>query len=167
MNCDRAFELLTDPVEAGHPELARHLANCSRCRHMQETLSPALSWLTAEAESTPGWLHGSSSSSPLLTREAVQVAAELARTLPTVRRDHLGTLRKTLGIALVAAFGMLLGAVAVEQRRAQPGTGNTTLATLDPAAITVCLWTRPEASHGLPTASARSVVDSCMACHLP
>lgn len=167
MNCDRAFELLTDPLESGRPEMAQHLAVCPRCRQMQETLSPALSWLTSEAEREPGWLHGSGSSGPLLTREAVQVAAELARTLPAVRRDHLGSLRKTLGIALVAAAGMLLGAIAVEQRRAQPVASHTALASLDPAAITVCLWTRPDASQGLPTTSARSVVDSCMACHVP
>lgn len=167
MNCDRAFELLTDPLNAGGPDLARHLADCPRCRQMQETLSPALHWLHESALAPVPWLRDAGSSGPLLTREAVQVAAELARTLPAPRTDRWGTVRKTLGIALVAAFGMLLGALAVEQRRGPTHPADAALASFNPGTMTVCLWTSSDSTRGLPLTSARSVVDSCMACHIP
>src|SRR5688572_14840650 len=42
MNCDQAFDNLTDPARRSSPELSRHLASCARCRQMHETLAPAL-----------------------------------------------------------------------------------------------------------------------------
>ncbi|MEZ6047333.1 MAG: hypothetical protein R3C11_17475 [Planctomycetaceae bacterium] len=47
MNCDQAFELITDPrgrLQA-HPasdQLEQHLQFCNRCRQMQEVLAPVL-----------------------------------------------------------------------------------------------------------------------------
>lgn len=45
MTCDQAFESMTDPVGASHPDLRRHLAHCARCRQMVLTLAPVLAWL--------------------------------------------------------------------------------------------------------------------------
>lgn len=42
MNCDEAFEFLTDNHLRHHPALQRHLDRCPRCREMQLTLEPAL-----------------------------------------------------------------------------------------------------------------------------
>ncbi|MHC4876587.1 MAG: hypothetical protein ACYTGL_08815 [Planctomycetota bacterium] len=42
MNCDHAFECLTDPARRESQALAIHLESCPRCRDMADTLSPAL-----------------------------------------------------------------------------------------------------------------------------
>ena len=42
MNCDQAFDCLTDSRRRHSAELERHLANCPRCRQMHDTLEPAL-----------------------------------------------------------------------------------------------------------------------------
>ncbi len=42
MNCDEAFEHLTDPNLRDHQELRWHLELCPRCRQMKEILDPAL-----------------------------------------------------------------------------------------------------------------------------
>ncbi|MBL8851795.1 MAG: hypothetical protein JNG89_19110 [Planctomycetaceae bacterium] len=42
MNCDQAFDCLTDSARRHSPELAEHLARCRRCREMEATLEPAL-----------------------------------------------------------------------------------------------------------------------------
>jgi len=55
MNCDHAFELLTDLDRRSSQELAEHLDGCRRCRDMAETLSPVLGlWdaVTTDSEST-------------------------------------------------------------------------------------------------------------------
>ena len=45
MNCDTAFDLLTDPNGSRSSALAEHFETCARCRHMQQTLAPALDFL--------------------------------------------------------------------------------------------------------------------------
>ncbi|MBI1310419.1 hypothetical protein GC176_03860 [bacterium] len=42
MNCDLAFDCLTDATRRDAPELAAHLATCPRCRDMADALEPAL-----------------------------------------------------------------------------------------------------------------------------
>lgn len=42
MNCDEAFDRLTDPAGANDDLLQTHLAECPRCRDMAELLRPAL-----------------------------------------------------------------------------------------------------------------------------
>ena len=48
MNCDTAFDLMTDANGSRSGALARHFVTCPRCRQMQETLAPALEFLTAD-----------------------------------------------------------------------------------------------------------------------
>lgn len=42
MNCDQAFDALTDISQRNHRELCRHLDDCARCRDMADLLDPAL-----------------------------------------------------------------------------------------------------------------------------
>lgn len=42
MNCDQAFESLTDPARRSRADLTEHLAACPRCRDMADALEPAL-----------------------------------------------------------------------------------------------------------------------------
>ena len=55
MNCDDVFEALTDPALSQSAELERHLANCPRCRQLQQVLEPARSLLCGDlpAERVP------------------------------------------------------------------------------------------------------------------
>jgi|GEM_PF-1044305 len=46
MNCDLAFDCLTDPARRDCDELAAHLQNCPRCRDMAEALEPAIDLLS-------------------------------------------------------------------------------------------------------------------------
>ena len=45
MNCDTAFDLMTDAGGCQSAALALHLRGCPRCRQMQETLAPALGFV--------------------------------------------------------------------------------------------------------------------------
>ncbi|MDA1162805.1 MAG: hypothetical protein O3B13_06870 [Planctomycetota bacterium] len=51
MNCDQAFEFLTDTRARGSESLIRHLEECPRCRDMAELLDPALDLFGEVAES--------------------------------------------------------------------------------------------------------------------
>jgi hypothetical protein len=46
MNCDLAFDCLTDSARRDCAELAKHLARCPRCRDMAEALEPAIDLLS-------------------------------------------------------------------------------------------------------------------------
>lgn len=166
MNCDKAFDLLTEPAAAASAALSAHLARCPRCRQMQQTLSPALEWLQTRATEPlgdgPAWNHGS----PLLTAEAVQIAAEVARALPQSSQARYDALRRALGLALVALFGMALGIFVVGKRDDAGNQAGAATAIL-PAAAATCLWARHDRASALAETAAQSVVDSCIACHVP
>jgi hypothetical protein len=51
MNCDLAFDCLTDPARRQCAELTEHLTRCPRCRDMAEALEPAID-LLSEVSST-------------------------------------------------------------------------------------------------------------------
>ncbi len=53
MNCDDAFDALTDPTGADAAELAEHLAKCPRCRELKQVLEPALSLLSGNRPAEP------------------------------------------------------------------------------------------------------------------
>uniref|UniRef100_A0A7C2P0D6 Zinc-finger domain-containing protein n=1 Tax=Schlesneria paludicola TaxID=360056 RepID=A0A7C2P0D6_9PLAN len=160
MNCDHAFELITDPVGSGSPTLQRHLERCPRCRQMQQTLAPALDWLmAAEPALSPG--SSSRGEAPFLSAQAVLVAEQVARSLP--RRCDRGwgeSLCRGAAIAAVAALGVLFGALLLEPKSPEkPATSAGTL--------TACLWEQQQLLDQLPDTSARGVVVSCVMCHVP
>ncbi|MCH8830028.1 MAG: hypothetical protein IID45_10675, partial [Planctomycetes bacterium] len=92
MNCDQAFEWITEPSRRNQPALQQHLRHCRRCRQMQEVLAPALELLTPAAdEIIPGFepaaMHSGFESQPpphaipFLSPASVRVAEQSARTL--------------------------------------------------------------------------------------
>jgi hypothetical protein len=159
MKCDQAFELMTDPVGTTSPALQRHLERCPRCRQMQQTLSPALDWMRSPSEAEASD-RSFGSEAPFLTAQAVMVAEQVARSLPR-RREWLGeSVRRAMLITAVALFGMAFGALLMELRsRETPAMPAGTL--------TACLWEQPSLRDRLPDISARGVVVSCVACHVP
>lgn len=162
MNCDCAFDRMTSPDGLTDPALQRHLDVCPRCRQMQETLSPALDWLTsgtAEPWSTSSAT--TATATPLLTMQAVRVAEEAAHDLS--RRRTASQLRRVLSIAAMLICGAALGIAAYDVRRpTEPPVHSVA-----PGLMTACLWNDPALRSRLPDSSAQSVVASCVVCHIP
>ena len=61
MNCDQAFDALTDNNLRDSNELTQHLDSCPRCRDMADMLDPALD-LFADVLETSGEFEPSASS---------------------------------------------------------------------------------------------------------
>lgn len=154
MNCDHAFDLMTDPVLDDCAELHEHLNECPRCRQMYETLSPALGLFgssgngfdTASADEA-----AAAGGVEIAERLAVRLAQEPpAGPAPVRPRRALQAWACVLagGLVLVSAIGLTAfrsGAPAV------------------PSAADQCTWLHREA---VPTDQrAEAVVLSCVACH--
>ena len=60
MNCDLAFDCLTDPARRDSGELNDHLAQCPRCRDMAEALEPAIDLLSEVSSPETASLDGAS-----------------------------------------------------------------------------------------------------------
>jgi hypothetical protein len=134
MNCDTAFDLMTDPHGSRSGALAEHFAACPRCRRMQDALSPALDFLAesgsiADVENgDPPWSCGSRE--PFVTTESVQIALQAAAGLGRVTEvssRRMATRTKTFA-KYVAAFaaGLLLAIVAFAQRDRSVPPADTT-----------------------------------------
>lgn len=164
MNCDTAFDLLTDANGSRSSALAQHFETCPRCRQMQETLSPALEFLTHNepsqeyaAGSRDGATSQAGSRQPFVTvdslRMAQQAAGRLAAQadLPCARRQRLaGQLTR---YAAVFAAGLLLALVLVPDRES-------------PTMPAGC--TRQAAASNSPGRSAATIqtlAQSCAVCH--
>ncbi|MGH7199198.1 MAG: hypothetical protein ACREJB_01245, partial [Planctomycetaceae bacterium] len=80
MNCDDAFDALTDPARRRDPALAWHLDLCPRCRQMRDVLEPALE-LFGPAEEPASSGPSAFSAEPFLSPEAVQIAERAAARL--------------------------------------------------------------------------------------
>jgi hypothetical protein len=150
MNCDDAFELLTDSVGRSDAALERHLAGCARCRAMSETLSPALGLMQRVATSD--------SVSASTTKVATKAARRLSQqSRPSVLPSHQGVGRRTV-LALAASFGMAACAFAVFTVDHLNHSGG-----IAPGEH-VCLWKFQGGSSG--GKSAAMVTAACASCHL-
>jgi hypothetical protein len=181
MNCDEAFDALTDSAQLGNSALEWHLEFCPRCREMREVLAPALALLTAEpiAEETaafhsPNRLPGlfgeqgstprDGASRPFLTPEAVHIAEQTARTLHPARRFLAARWTRWAAVSaacLLAALGWFFTASSCQSDKASPSA---------PVMLAdQCLWMERTADNPAPPpepGSSRWVVLSCVSCHL-
>lgn len=180
MNCDQAFEHLTDPELADGAALHRHLAGCPRCRDMQATLAPALA-LFAKDPAAPGSMPEPRPTGPsaldvasvpcdelnpptpkFLTTEAVEIAEFAAQRLSTRR-----TPPRDQGWRVVVRYAaVFLIGCGVVFTIAGGRLGGGTPAAAPVRELAEC--TREEAARNdlalrLPS---RQVVQSCVACHL-
>ncbi len=164
MNCDQAFDHLTDPSATDDADLQRHLEVCPRCCAMQQTLSPALDWMASAAgDDAQRFLAGEGfRRTPFLTEESVAIATAAARQLP--RHCFGSDVRTAMGIALVALFGMAFGVYGIGQP--PRATGETVPQGLS-APVTACLWPNRDGERLDRARNAQAVVDSCIACHVP
>jgi anti-sigma factor RsiW len=160
MNCDQAFDCLTDPQQRYSVELERHLAGCPRCRNMHETLEPALD-LFDEIIAEPG-ASTPLAAGPVLSTESVrlaeQTAAQLSAARPTARRAERSWWF-VWRYAAVFLFGgaIVLGIGAVQGKLSGPES---------PRGAT-CTWRNRAAMSVSEAGNPQAVTLSCVACHLP
>lgn len=154
MNCDHAFDLMTDPVLDDCAELHAHLDGCPRCRQMYETLSPALGLFVSSGsalEDASADEIASAGGVEIAERVAVRLAQEPPLRAPSPRpRRPLQAWACMLagGLVLVSAIGLTV------PRASTPAA---------PTAADQCTWLHREAVDADQRAAA--VVLSCVACH--
>jgi hypothetical protein len=137
MNCDMAFDLMTDAEGSQTSALARHLDECPRCRQMQETLAPALDFLAKSAlghsarKLAPAFDDlppaGSRSRAPSLSVETLKIAEQAARNLAARSETPRQRLQRRIGLSLryatAFAAGLLLAITLFQPRNAAAPTG--------------------------------------------
>ncbi len=163
MTCDDAFDRMTMPGAGEDKVLAGHLRRCARCRAMQDTLSPAIEWLSPARDdsSTSEFLQPL-----LLTEEAVRIAERAARGLTRPGLGKVKTRRRQSTTGWIAWGGV--AATLIYMAVFLPGRRDSTVGPEHPPAIAVladeCLWKMPvaRAQTGL---IAQQVVASCVTCH--
>jgi len=183
MNCDEAFDALTDPAQTDAESLARHLADCPRCRELKLVLEPALSLLCGElpAERPYAWDSpdelskdgfGAQKPVPFLSTEAVALAESVAQQLTSHRAAKCATsngffpVRRGLAIAARSTALVLLGALAVLCFDQQSRSGRPVVPAAAPL-IRGQSCTRGEiAKDSDGKQDARNVILSCVECHL-
>jgi mono/diheme cytochrome c family protein len=130
MNCDTAFDLMTDAAGSRSGALAQHFETCTRCRQMQETLAPALEFLMQDepsydfsSSSRDSATSDAGSLQPFVTVDSIKIAQQAANRLtaqadlPRVRRQRLaGQLTR---YAAAFAAGLLLAFVLFSDRNAE------------------------------------------------
>ncbi len=185
MNCDDVFDALTDPQGADAAEVAEHLARCPRCRELKQVLEPALSLLCGELPAEPAMsalsndeqINGEEAISrkPFLSVEAIGVAEAAAARLASQNSparssriirlpEHRFNGRAVSG-ALCAAFGGLaVFCIAFWDGRSEVPAQRLLVPTVKPTGV--CTRTSVPQKTTKPREAARTVILSCVACHL-
>ena len=150
IDCDQAFDGMTDSNRRESPELAAHLASCPRCREMSETLAPAIGLLSGPV---PPWMQREAvtlSDSPSTT--ASLVARRTARRLSRRGQNPF----RRVGTHLLFALGGAAAAIAA--MAIVPPRGAAAVHPPD-----VCAWKHRDAA---PERDAKTMTLSCVVCHL-
>lgn len=163
MNCDHAFDCLTDPARRNDEALQSHLDDCPRCRDMAEVLSPALDLFGDAITETSGFTgpwsqpddtEQNNPAPPVaLPRHAARKTAAAPWKSKSKRRSAIRTegLKVALFMMVIVAFTVALAGVGVGERR-NPG-------------VTVTL--PDDCQRSEPTdAAAKTVVAGCVSCHV-
>jgi hypothetical protein len=192
MNCDEAFEAMTDPAGSRREDLHWHLGLCARCRELRETLAPALASLNdhggdgARGERAYGECPPAGRSAelpPALRRRSLnfdeQTGAGDAAGRAMFLTDEAvrvaeesaarmaaqvgGPDRRWWSGAVKIAAGLLVG-VGITYAALSAATGSPAAPAATPTAdATECLWLAPARPANQPSGT---VVLSCVTCHL-
>lgn len=170
MNCDEAFDRMTDPLRNRSAELQWHLDLCPRCRQMRDVLAPALDLLMPEDDGTGDATTFAayetpmqSGREPFLSPETLAVAERAAETF--ARRNASPVVRPSprrgwwkyaviVSIALVMTFGGIFLA-GIERDRAQAVAGSDNC----------LLMQRPVPVESFRKSGAGHVIQQCQVCH--
>lgn len=161
MNCDQAFDCLTDRARRYSAELDRHLAACPRCRHMCETLEPALD-LFDDVVAEPDVSRSARGAPPVLSTESVRLAEQTAAQLSAARERPRRSAEPWSFVWRYAAVFLIGGAVVLGvgavQGRLSPDTA--------PQGAS-CTWRNPSAVAQRDAGNPQAVTLSCITCHMP
>jgi hypothetical protein len=174
MNCDEAFDALTDIDGRESDELERHLNLCPRCRQMREVLAPALSLFGTDDGSRFGGTDERTHADPaesirkqFLSVEAVQMARETAQRLAAARKRRPDRPRRHTRW-LIAQVAAAAAAVALAFTLFAPiASGPERKSSADaPGAVSLpqCLW-KNRSNVDEARADSHAVVSRCVACH--
>lgn len=152
MNCDQAFEYLTDSARRDSSALARHLAGCARCRQLRETLEPALD-MFEDLVPEPG-IGAIEPTSPAATEDAVRIAEQSAARLAGGRFWSDSGFHGALRYAAVFLMGAIVALALTEVHRSRSAGGS------------ICAWKNRNAASENDNLDSRAVVLSCVGCHL-
>jgi hypothetical protein len=172
MNCDQAFDALTDTKRRGSDALTEHLDHCPRCRDMAEMLDPALDLFGEvvgagdERESGPisgtvsedrsgGRTRSPNSESPL-TEPKAESARPGVRYRPWLSTSQRRATSQQDGLR-VAAFLMLIAVTMAAMVNVERGSRND--------AVAISLPENCQRSEATESTS-DNVVAGCVACHL-
>jgi hypothetical protein len=177
MNCDEAFEALTDPSQQNSDALQRHLENCNRCMQMREVLAPALNLLVTDENADSFTdeffshenLESAESEKPMfLSPAAVQVAERAAEecAVSSTQVAPQTLARKSRNATILRSIvGTLLGVVLILSGWNFVSNGD--LNKNGVLAADQCTWQSHDSSKSAPSDStSREVVLSCVSCHL-
>lgn len=174
MNCDEAFDCLTDPARRDSDALKWHLDLCARCRQMRDVLSPAIDLFDDDPPPSAGEFFDAdpesreSRRSITLSPEALQIAERTAAELSAEGTRRQAARRARAGRFVRYAAVFLLGAMVMFAAAGWPNLHRRADGSL-PAGdgATACLWSQEKpAADSRPASSSRDVVLRCVACHL-
>lgn len=159
MNCDEAFEYLTDPVLSSSEQLEWHLSQCPRCRQMQETLAPALTLFENSGAPTDTQQVRRAEEAPRSHSASSRPASGRGRRLHAAETAN-GASNWSGGIRyLVAAC---IGGLIAWNVSGIFGMNSEALPSVTPDS-SQCLWKSPEKAGDL---DQQAIVVSCVTCHL-
>jgi hypothetical protein len=185
MNCDDAFDALTDPAWADTAELAEHLLNCPRCRELKQVLEPALSLLCGDLPAEPAMpgalpnegrgTDAVASQKSFLSVEAIGMAEAAAARLasqsapsgsrPVVRSPgHRIGGRALQGVLCAALGGLAAFCIGLLDGKSDVAPQPSLVPGMVPAGV--CTRNAVPQKATQPRENARAVILSCVACHL-
>jgi hypothetical protein len=186
MNCDDAFDVLTDPAWADTAALAEHLLNCPRCRELKQVLEPALSLLCGDLPAEPampaalpnegrGNADAVASQKSFLSVEAIGMAEAAAARLaslsvprgnrPVVRLPgHQISGRVVQGLLCAALGGLAVFCIGLWVGKSDVAPQPSLVPGVIPAGV--CTRNAVPQKATQTRENARAVILSCVACHL-
>ncbi len=162
MNCDQAFESLTDPAQRDATALQRHLHDCPRCRDLADALEPALQ-LFDDAGHAGGfaeyeeWSPGSCDEqrSPANSRRQIQWSnPEELRAIDAQRRRVACREGLKVAVVLLVIGAFTAGITSIAHDSSSP------LARVGEISGDECFRLNADSTEAAPTLAA------CVACHV-
>ncbi|WP_166820202.1 hypothetical protein [Thalassoroseus pseudoceratinae] len=176
MNCDEAFDVLTQPDSPRRQELLWHLDMCPRCRELQKVLEPALLMFENHDSAPTGGSRESSMPFPMrqtlnshvprpvnVSEEALDLAEQTANQW---KRNRVQRTWRRVGVVALSVCCMVIAVQSWMTRKSSLGT-QTQAPTAATLPVDSCLWVAQDQDVSIPsTMSNHEIILSCVACHL-
>lgn len=172
MNCDDAFDCLTDPARRESRALRVHLKTCRRCAHMQTVLEPALALFdipaTFEAVDDASYRDVDQTAADTASRkpavamhDSVRLAASAAYRLQAASAPRSTHWQSAVRPALGYAAALVIGAAAALALFQGDAADEQAAPQAEP-----CSWQMSRMADARHNADVRTLLAACIACHL-